>query len=117
VLKVAKSTKDKRIKAEFDRLNKIYQDLPGNELELIQPLLRNAAFMKITLDDLSESINQNGATEDYKNGENQFGRKASADLQSYNATFKNYVALMIKLRDRLPAEKTDSKLEALMNIG
>ena len=46
------------------------------------------------LDELQEAINQNGATDEYQNGANQFGSKASAELQAYNTTVKNYNSLM-----------------------
>ena len=78
-------TKEQRIKTEWSRLKAIYSDLPDNKKAIVFPLLQNLAFMKITLDDLQQSINENGCSEDYKNGENQYGRKAAADLQAYNS--------------------------------
>lgn len=78
-------TKEQRIKTEWSRLKAICSDLPDNKKAIVFPLLQNLAFMKITLDDLQQSINENGCSEDYKNGENQYRRKAAADLQAYNS--------------------------------
>lgn len=103
----------KRIKKEKARLAKIYACLPENKLAIITPLIENAAFMKITLDDLQESINTNGCSEEYKNGENQYGKKAAADLQAYNQLIKNYNKVSERLESLLPPTKSN-KLGELM---
>ncbi len=108
-----KITKENRIKKELDRLVTIYSVLPENKLTIIKPLLENAAFMKITLDDLQKSINLNGCSDEYKNGENQYGRKAAADLQAYNSLIKNYNTISDRLEKMLPQEQKKSKLEVL----
>ena len=108
-------TKEQRIKTEWSRLKAIYSDLPENKKAIVFPLLQNLAFMKITLDDLQQSINENGCSEDYKNGENQYGRKAAADLQAYNSLIKNYNAVSDRLEKLLPPEKKESRLEAFNN--
>ena len=59
-----------------------YAELPKNQMAIVEPLIQNAAFMKITLDDLQKSINADGCSEEYMNGANQYGKKASADLHS-----------------------------------
>ena len=107
--------KEPRIKTEFNRLKTIYSDLPDSKKAIVFPLLQNLAFMKITLDDLQQSINENGCSEDYKNGENQYGRKAAADLQAYNRLIKNYNAVSDRLEKLLPPEKKESRLEAFNN--
>lgn len=108
-----KITKETRIKQELERLAEIYRELPENKLALVIPLLENAAFMKITLEDLQESINRNGCSEEYKNGENQYGKKAAADLQAYNSLIKNYNTISDRLEKLLPPEQRESRLEAL----
>ena len=71
--------------------------------------------MKVTLEDLQEAINENGCSEQYKNGANQYGKKASADVQAYNAMIKNYTNVLDKLDKLLPPEREKSKLEEFMN--
>lgn len=104
---------DKRIKKEIARLKKIYKELPDNRFVLVLPLIENAAFMRVTLDDLQESIAANGVTEEYKNGANQYGTKASAELSAYNSTVKNYTAVIDRLDKMLPAAAAKSRLAAL----
>lgn len=110
---MAKPKKDTRIKSELDRLKKLYAELPQSKLAIVIPLLENAAFMKITLDDLQTSINANGCSEEYKNGENQYGKKAAADLQAYNSLIKNYNTISDRLEKLLPPEKRQDRLGAL----
>lgn len=110
---MAKMTKERRIKQELARLTEIYQELPENKLAIVIPLLENVAFMKITLEDLQASINLNGCSDEYKNGENQYGKKAAADLQAYNSLIKNYNTISDRLEKLLPPEQRGNKLEAL----
>ena len=112
---MADLTKEKRIKAEYTRMKKLFAQLPENELRFCDHLLQNAAFMFATLQDLQLAINQNGVTDVYQNGANQSGTKASADLQAYNSLAKVYNALMDKLSAKLPKEVRQSKLAAMMN--
>jgi len=106
-------TKENRIKAEAKRMKQFYASLPANKLELCTPLIENAAFMKVTLEDLQDLINSSGVTDEYQNGENQYGRKISADIQAYNSMMKVYTAVIDRLGKMLPPMKTRSKLEEL----
>jgi len=109
------SAKDARISAEYCRMCDLFSTMPKNELTFCDPLLQNAAFMKVTLEDLQAAINQNGVTDVYQNGANQSGTKASADLQAYNSLAKVYTALMDKLSKKLPVQIKQSRLAALKN--
>ena len=107
--------KDKRIKAEYDRLFGLYADLPSNKLELVEPMIQNVAFIKVTLDDMQKKVAESGATDEYRNGNNQFGKKISADIQAYNQTMKVYISAIDRLAKMLPVKKEKSKLEAFVN--
>ena len=103
-----KKSKGRAVSAELKRLIALFDSLPDNEREFLQPLFENAAFMKITLDGLQEEIREKGTVEAYQNGERQSGYKISAAVQAYNQTIKNYNAVMDKLIERLPAEEKKS---------
>ena len=50
------------------------------------------------------------------NGANQYGKKQSANLQSYNALVKSYTTINSKLEAMLPAKpKEKSRLGELMD--
>ena len=109
----AEKSKDQRIIDEYARMKELFRAMPENELSFCDPLLQNAAFMKVTLEDLQKAINENGVTDEYQNGANQSGTKASADLQAYNSLAKVYNALMDKLSGKLPKQIKQSRLAAL----
>ena len=77
------------------------------------PLLQNAAFMKVTLEDLQEIINNEGVTDVYQNGANQHGKKQSATLQSYNSLIKNYANVIKTLSHLVPPAKKETLSPAL----
>ena len=111
---MAEKTREQRIKAEKSRLRTLCKDLPENKKAIALPLVEQAAFMRITLDDLQEEINEAGCVEEYQNGRNQSGFKTTAALQAYNSTVKNYAAVCERLDRILPASSVGSKLKALM---
>ena len=108
------STRESRIKREQTRLQKLFADLPPNELAFVEPLLQNVAFMAVTLEDLQAEINATGAVDEYQNGVGQYGKKAAATIQAYNAIMKNFLSATDKLIGRLPKEQRKSALAAMM---
>lgn len=104
---MTETTKEKRIKAELNRIKEKFSDADANQKAIVAPLMQNAAFMKVTLEDLQEIINLEGVTDSYQNGANQHGIKQSATLQSYNSLIKNYTAVIKALSKLLPPEKKE----------
>ena len=98
-------SKEKRIENELKRISLYFEEIDGNQLAAVTPLLQNAAFMMVTLQDLQEQINAEGVTETYTNGANQRGVKSSAALQSYNSLIKNYASVIKALAGLLPPER------------
>ena len=109
------SVKMDRKAQELAKMEKIYGDLSPEQKVICFSMLEEAAFLKITLENLRAEITENGTTDEYKNGANQYGMKVSASLQSYNSTLKNYFVLMEKIVKMfpLPAEKS-AELAELM---
>ena len=100
--------RDIRVYEEFSRIFKYFEELSENEKAILSPLIQNAAFMRVALDDLQEIIAKEGPVESYQNGANQSGMKQSAALQAYNALVKNYASVIKKLFDELPPMKQNS---------
>ena len=103
--KQKEKSKNNRIEAERARITERFSRADGNQLAIVTPLIQNAAFMKVTLEDLQEAINDEGVVDEYKNGANQYGQKQSATLQSYNALIKNYASVIKTLAQILPPEE------------
>ena len=109
-----KKKKENRIKDEKKRLKEIFAELEENKRNLVTPLIEKAAFMSIELDDLQGTIEQEGWTSEYKNGENQYGTKKSPEAETYIALSKNYAAVIKQLTELVPAAKRkESRLAAL----
>lgn len=107
-------TKEEMISKEKRRLKGIFKNLDENKKKLVTPLIEKAAFMSIELDILQETIQSEGWTSEYQNGQNQWGTKKSPDAETYIALSKNYAAIIKQLTELVPAaEKKKSKLALL----
>ena len=109
-----KIEKEKKIKSEYNRLKRIFKDLEENKRKTVESLMKNAAFMAVSLDELQEIINFEGYTDKYKNGENQYGTKQSEAVKTHLAMTKNHASIIKQLVDLVPpAKRKGSKLQAL----
>lgn len=108
-------TKEEKIKKEIARIKRALRDLDKNKLSVIEPLIKSAAFMAVSLPELEQTINENGFVVEYKNGENQFGTKQSDEVKTLLAMQKNLTATIKTLVDIAPATKSKkSRLNELM---
>ena len=102
-------TKEEKIKREFSRLKRIFKDL-----QTVESLIKNAAFMAVSLEELQEIINEEGYTVEYQNGANQSGTKQSDAVKTHIAMTKNHAAIIKQLCELVPPEKKkESRLQAL----
>jgi len=107
-------SKDDRVKKEYRRLKTIFRDLDKNMKNTVDSLIKNAAFMSVSLEDLQEIINREGYIVEYQNGENQKGTKQSDAVKTHIAMTKNHASVMKQLTDLTPPErKKKSRLEEL----
>ncbi|MDN4069946.1 hypothetical protein QYF50_18755 [Paenibacillus vini] len=111
---------DKRAKidAEIDRITKLLSDVDAKSKKIVDSLIRNAAFMAVTLDELQETMNENGVVSEYQNGENQWGTKKSPEVEIYNTMIKNHSTIMKQLTDlrpKAPPKSKDDGFEGFVN--
>ena len=99
-----KEEKDKAIKKEMSRLRRIFRDLEKDKMDTALSLIKNAAFMTVTLEDLQITINRVGSVSEYQNGENQWGTKKSPEVEIYNTMIKNHMTIIKQLSDLLPKQ-------------
>ena len=105
-------TKEQKIKKEIARLKRVFKDLDKNKLQTVESLIKNAAFMAVSLEELQEIINAEGYVVEYQNGENQKGTKQSDAVKTHIAMTKNHAAIIKQLTDLVPPEKKkESKRE------
>lgn len=106
-----KLPKEERIRKEFLTLRRSLSTMQPKVKKFNEPLMHRAAFMRITLEDLEEAINQNGPVCEYQNGENQWGTKKSPEVDIYNTMAKNYAAVMKQLLSSIPEEEDTPKVD------
>lgn len=108
-------SKEQKIKKEINRLRRALKDLDKNKLVVVEPLIKTAAFTAVSLQELEDTINENGFIVEYKNGENQYGTKQSDEVKTLIALQKNLAAALKTLADIAPPmQKKESRLKTLM---
>ena len=110
-------TIDEKALKEFRRLKRIFKDLPKDTLCIVLPIIRNVAFMTVTLDDLQDTINKDGVVVEYQNGENQWGTKKSPEVDVYNTMIKNYNTTVKQLAEFLPKGSDDDEANDIMKFA
>ena len=93
-------------KAGFSSIKKDIEQLSESKREIALSLCEKAQFMEYELKKLQEFIAENGVTETYQNGANQFGKKKSTEVEVYNTMVKNYSAIMNQINNILPIKDT-----------
>ena len=112
-----KIEKDKLVKREITRLTNLFKDIEKNRRLSSKGLIEEAAFMKATLTELKELINENGAIDDMPQGEYSILREHPA-LKSYNTMVQRYSGILKQLTDMLPKEQAkeiDDGFDAFLN--
>ena len=108
--------KENRIKKEVARLNKIFVNLDKNKLATVKSLINTAAFYAVSMQELEETINQEGYTQEYKNGANQYGIKESAEAALHIQMTGKLTTIVKQLCELCPVEmRKESKIAALRN--
>ena len=102
---MAKRTKESRIRAERQRLDALYKDLPPARKAVAEGLVNRAAFMRVELEDLEADLLANGWTELFSQGKQEPYDRARPQGQTYNAVNANYQKTIKQLDSMLPKEE------------
>lgn len=94
-------------KKELKKLNSIIKNIPKDKVQLVQGLIADASFMAEQLEILRDYITEHGWSEEYQNGQNQWGKKSSVEADAYIKMQKSYAAVIKQLSDFLPDSKTE----------
>ena len=90
---------DKRVETLAKKMLKTIGEIDENQKDIVKSLVEEAAFMRVTLQNLRTAISVNGVVDTYQNGENQSGRKKSTEVDIYNTMIKNYNATVKQIID------------------
>lgn len=99
---------EKRIKAEVRRLTKIFDGIEEKRKATTRGLIERAAFMRVSLEDLEEDLNEGGFIEQFQQGRDQdpYERERPA-ARIYNSLNGGYQKIIKQLTDLLPKEKAE----------
>lgn len=110
---------DKLIADEKAKLLSIFDEISQDKFELVQRLIDQASFMKITLNILQENIKSEGATYLMKQGSQRLFVENPAQ-KSYNTMINRYNACIDKMMAQLPkeeAKEVDDGFDDFINGG
>lgn len=95
-------TKEEKISLELRRFKGFCRNLGKDKKNIATKLCQKAAFMEVTLEELQDQINKEGAIVTEKNG-NGFDVKMENPAQkTYNTMIKNYNMVIKTLADMMP---------------
>lgn len=97
--------KTERISKEERRLKRYYKNLQVDKKAITDGLIRRAAYMRVTLEDMEIDLDTNGFYELFSQSENQdpYERERPVARQ-YQTMNKNYQSIIKQLSDLLPRE-------------
>ena len=100
---MGKKTKDVRIKEEDKRLRELYKDLTKETLALYDGLIKRAAYMRVTLEDYEEDLDERGYVESFSQSEKLEPYERERPVaRLYNTMNKNYQSIIKQLADAIP---------------
>lgn len=115
---LSKLEREKRIDAERKRLNTLFKNIDKRKRNVVQGLIERAAFMRVSLSDLEEDINENGFVEQFSQGNQEPYERKRPAADQYNTMSTNYSKVIKQLSDLLPKDAggiQDDGFEAFVN--
>jgi len=102
-------TKEARVKKEYARLKKVFEDLGEQERAVCEGLMVQAARLRVLLDDAWIDISEKGDVEMFTQSADAppYERKRPV-AELYNAREKNYQMAIRQLLDRMPQGAKDA---------
>lgn len=97
-------TKEQKIEAEVKRLTQIFKNADSKKLDTVKGLIDECAFMRITLGELREAIDQNGTIDEMPQGEYSIIRE-SPYVKTYHTMVQRYTTASEKLLGLLPKDE------------
>lgn len=102
---MAKPSKETRIKREQKRLDAIFVARSEKEQAAIEPLIKRAAYMRVTLEDMETDLDENGFVEMFTQSEKTDPYERERPIaRLYNTMNKNYQSIMKQLTEFVEKE-------------
>lgn len=107
--------KEKNIKQEINRIKKLYKDFPKEKSKVLEGLINESAFIKVSLEELRDNLLKNGFTEVFEQGEQRFNRERP-EVKIYTTFIQRYSNVMKQLIDLLPVEVKKKEADELLEF-
>ncbi|NKN22160.1 hypothetical protein GSQ50_13925 [Clostridioides difficile] len=107
--------KEKKIKQEVSRLKKNYKDLEKEKVKILDGLVNEAAFLKISLEETREILVKEGLTEIFRQGKQEFERER-LQVKIYLNFMKLYSSVMKQLIDIIPSDIKQEEEDELIEF-
>lgn len=101
---ITEAAKKRRINIEVKRLKEIFEVVDEDQRGVVEGLIDEVAFMKITLENLRSVINKDGVIDVMPQGDYSI-RRQSPEVQTYNTMLSNYNKFLNALIGMLPDDK------------
>ena len=105
---MTKNSKEAEIEQEKIKLNEIFHYLPEDKKKLCEGLIQNAAFMKVTLEELQADVVAHGAMISCKSGNGFKTIKDNPAQKAYTTMISRYSSIIDQLSSYLPSNKAIS---------
>lgn len=104
--------REKLTNQEKNRIKKVYKDIPREKLKVVEGLISEASFMKITLEEVRTDLLKNGMTEIFEQGPNVYNRKRP-EVEIYTSLIQRYSQVMKQLIDYMPVQEQKEESDKL----
>ena len=105
-----KVSKDTLVNREINRLTNLFKDIDANKRLTAKGLIEEASFMKATLQELKEMIDEQGPIDEMPQGEYSILREHPA-LKSYNTMVQRYTNIINQLTNLHPKEEIKKEVD------
>ena len=102
-------TREERIGKEERRLLQIFKAIEEKRKKTVLGLIRRAAFMRISCEDLEDELNEHGFTEEFSQGNQEPYLRERPNAKIYATMNSNYQKIIKQLTDLLPKEDAEKK--------
>ena len=105
-----KVSKETLVNREINRLTNLFKDVDANKRLTAKGLIEEASFMKATLQELKEMIDEQGPIDEMPQGEYSILREHPA-LKSYNTMVQRYTNIINQLTSLHPKEEIKKEVD------
>jgi len=109
--------KEKKIRAEKNRIAKIYKNnnLDKDIIKVLEGLISDAAFMRVAIEEIKQNLTKDGLMEKFKNGSQEFMREKPESKLFLNF-MKQYASTMKQLIDLMPVQVKEEEQDQLLQF-